>query len=223
MPMLGSEKGVDIKCRRCGKMAKASDFTVDYVYKMAVCPACVKERRAKEVKSPVAEKNEAFGKPVESAAPKKEMPPGWDADDEKLEKMARQKEKAMQAQTQSAPSQPSMVSKTASLFGFASKSASSASNATIQPKPQNIAPQQPIKQAPINAPQMQTSTPKPVSVMPKEETVKAAPVSSDPSKIRHKCRKCGFEFWYNTERKMPKGCPYCNTGVDAIIFGKMNQ
>lgn len=208
MPIAGMSKGIEIKCRRCGKMARAEEFTVDYVYKMAVCPSCVKERRAKEVKSPVAEKNEAFGKPVEQAAPKKEMPPGWDADDERLEKMARQKEKSQAA---------SEVPKSTSLFGFGSRSSSS----TIQPKPQSIAPQQPVKtQAPHvqNSPSVQTQSIKHVNVVSKDEPT----MPKDSSKIRHKCRKCGFEFWYNTERKMPKGCPYCNTAIDAIMFGKMN-
>ena len=205
--------GVEIKCRRCGKMAKADDFTVDYVYKMAVCPSCVKERKAKETKSTVAEKNEAFGKPIEP--PKKQMPPGWDADDEKLEKLARQKDKALNIQVENASPKP-----TTSLFGFASKSSASA------PKPVSQPVQTPKMQAPIQNPSpIQTSTQKPVSVMPKEEPRKpeSSHQSADPSKIKHKCRKCGFEFWYNTERKMPRGCPYCNTAVDAIIFGKMNQ
>lgn len=229
MPIPGMSKGIEIKCRRCGKAAKAEDFTVDYVYKMAVCPSCVKERKAKEVKSPVAEKNDAFGKQIDAATPKKEVvqkPAGWDEDDEKLEKMARQKEKALNAsatQQSSANtySQPqSTMSKTASLFGFASKSSSS--TGPVQ-KPQPAVTSQPKMQSPVqSAPQMQSSQTRPVSVMPREEPKTASPQSSDPAKIRHKCRKCGFEFWFNTERKMPKACPYCNTGVDAMIFGKMN-
>lgn len=222
MPIPGVNKGIEIKCRRCGKAARAEDFTVDYVYKMAVCPSCVKERKAKDVKSPVAEKNDAFGKPAES--PKKEVAPkpaGWDEDDERLEKMARQKAKAdnvASPQTYQQAQPQSTMAKTASLFGFASKS--SANTGPTQ-KPQPTV--QPKMQSPTqSAPQMQTSQSKPVNVMPKDVPRKAEAQNADPSKIRHKCRKCNFEFWYNTERKMPKACPYCNTGVDSIIFGKMN-
>lgn len=64
-------------CKHCGKLADANSFILDLEYKMMVCPQCVKER-----KNPKAEKKEEAGK--ES---RKVKAPGWDAEDEYLEKM----------------------------------------------------------------------------------------------------------------------------------------
>jgi predicted Zn-ribbon and HTH transcriptional regulator len=41
-------KGVDVKCRKCGRVATSDTFVLDHVFKMMVCPACVKERKYKE-------------------------------------------------------------------------------------------------------------------------------------------------------------------------------
>ncbi len=62
-------------CKHCGKQADADSFILDVEYKMMVCPQCVKER-----KSPKAEKKEAESVKVAKA-------PGWDKEDDYLEKM----------------------------------------------------------------------------------------------------------------------------------------
>ena len=39
---------IQIQCRKCGRKALSSLFKVDYVYKMAVCPECIRERQKSE-------------------------------------------------------------------------------------------------------------------------------------------------------------------------------
>lgn len=76
--------GIKVVCRKCGKPASATDFVLDPVYKMMVCPACVKARRDAKVQ----EKKEEE-KQVEEINLK---PPGWDEEDEYLEKAFRAKQ-----------------------------------------------------------------------------------------------------------------------------------
>ena len=62
-------------CKHCGKQADANSFILDVEYKMMVCPQCVKDR-----KSPKAQKKEEESQKLAKA-------PGWDKEDEYLEKM----------------------------------------------------------------------------------------------------------------------------------------
>ncbi|HII71708.1 TPA: hypothetical protein HA265_03055 [Candidatus Woesearchaeota archaeon] len=64
---LGNE--VQVKCRRCGKHTSSAALVLDPVYRMMVCPNCVKERL-----NPKKEE------------PKDVKPVGWDKDDEVLAK-----------------------------------------------------------------------------------------------------------------------------------------
>jgi hypothetical protein len=43
-----TSKGIDVKCRKCGRIANSEKFVLDHTYKMMVCPTCVKERRYSE-------------------------------------------------------------------------------------------------------------------------------------------------------------------------------
>jgi DNA-directed RNA polymerase subunit RPC12/RpoP len=45
------EERIKVICKRCGKESLAKDFTLDPVYKIVACPACVKERRENEKKA----------------------------------------------------------------------------------------------------------------------------------------------------------------------------
>ncbi|MFH1439566.1 MAG: hypothetical protein ABIG89_03305 [Candidatus Woesearchaeota archaeon] len=83
-----SDTGIKAVCKKCSKKALATEFILDPVYKMMVCPLCVKERKNKE--------NIARTKAVEEKekTTKKEIKPhGWDQEDEYLEKIHKQKEK----------------------------------------------------------------------------------------------------------------------------------
>ena len=73
--------GISVKCRRCNKTSDSEQFVLDPVFKMMVCPNCVKERKS------------ALNKKPES---KQEIsrPPGWDAEDEYLEKSYKHKSSA---------------------------------------------------------------------------------------------------------------------------------
>ena len=70
-----------VKCKRCGRMAKPEEYVLDNVYRMMVCPACVKERKTEE-------QAELKAQP---RAEEKKKPVGWDAEDEYLEKAHREK------------------------------------------------------------------------------------------------------------------------------------
>jgi len=86
---------ISVKCRRCGKNAPSSEFILDSVYKLMVCPNCVKERKNRELHKKV---------PIEEEEPKililKERPPGWDPEDEYLEQFHRKKQTDIAQSTQ---------------------------------------------------------------------------------------------------------------------------
>jgi DNA-directed RNA polymerase subunit RPC12/RpoP len=42
-------KAVEVKCRKCGKLADANSFVLDHTYRMMVCPACVREIKTKQM------------------------------------------------------------------------------------------------------------------------------------------------------------------------------
>lgn len=236
-------KSIEIKCRRCGKMAKAEEFTLDYVYKMAVCPSCIKERKTNSSKTLKQSFKEAVETPIEEE-PKKVNPPGWDAEDEYLEKLARQKDKAegithnpttpkpyqMSGIEISQPKpniakpalQHEQVSKPMSVseFGMRSSVKPQETNTSLHQTPGAQAPK---SQGPMgvsdfgmrasnkaqNEPAQHDST----SVLGQ----RAKKAESNPDKTKYKCKKCGYDFWYNREKNMPRGCPYCNTLVLHLI------
>lgn len=74
------------KCRRCGGESSGDQMVLDPVYKMVVCPLCVKERKLKEQqkKNPELEIEE-----------EKKKPAGWDKEDEYLERAYRSKVKSV--------------------------------------------------------------------------------------------------------------------------------
>jgi DNA-directed RNA polymerase subunit RPC12/RpoP len=76
---------IKVTCKKCGRQAIAKDFVLDPVYKLMVCQACSKERKAKSV-GPITPKHAEPSKPVEK------KPAGWDAEDEMLEKLAKTKQ-----------------------------------------------------------------------------------------------------------------------------------
>lgn len=63
----------------------SDEFVIDPDYQMAVCPNCVREKnQRKEVWKEVADEKEKEEPP---------KPPGWDEDDELIERLHRQKQK----------------------------------------------------------------------------------------------------------------------------------
>ena len=81
-----SNSGVKAVCRRCGKTALASDFVLDHIYRLMVCPNCIKERKDKDNLHIKLEKEKGLHKEQE-----KNKPAGWDAEDEYLEMVCKQK------------------------------------------------------------------------------------------------------------------------------------
>ncbi|MBI2573735.1 hypothetical protein HYV86_07755 [Candidatus Woesearchaeota archaeon] len=73
---------IKAKCRVCGQFAPPEQFKLHFELRQMVCPNCFsgKKKPADEAK----EKEEA----------QKKMPPGWDKEDEYLEKMAAKKKES---------------------------------------------------------------------------------------------------------------------------------
>lgn len=85
------DKSIKVKCKRCGRMASVGDFILDPVYRLVVCPACVKERKDREMMhKEIVQELHKEEKPVS-------RPVGWDSEDEYLDRLY--KEKARTAPT----------------------------------------------------------------------------------------------------------------------------
>ena len=82
---VADNKEIKAVCKKCNKQAPASEFILDHVYRLMVCPACVRERKDKA--SVLAKE-----KPI-STKPEKPKPAGWDVEDEYLEKAQKQRTK----------------------------------------------------------------------------------------------------------------------------------
>lgn len=78
---------VSVRCRKCGESTESDNLVLDSVYKMMICPNCVNKRKAEERNSP--KDNSVKNSPVKEK--QEEKPPGWDKEDEYLEKMYQQK------------------------------------------------------------------------------------------------------------------------------------
>jgi len=86
-------QGVKAKCKNCGLEAVADQFKLHYQLRMMVCPACFS---GKPQKKDGILKNEV-------KVEEKKRPPGWDAEDEYLEKLSRMKQAENQAQFSKIP------------------------------------------------------------------------------------------------------------------------
>ena len=80
---------ISVVCKRCGKTAKSSEFVLDPIYKMAVCPACVKDRKDKEKQAEKARFDEKGKQKQQEAL--KGKPAGWDYEDDYLEHAEKKK------------------------------------------------------------------------------------------------------------------------------------
>ncbi len=82
-------------CKRCGRSADAETFVLDPVYKMMVCPLCVQERKKGTPQQAAAPQRKGISveEDVKEKKQAPERPKGWDAEDDLLEKLSRQKEK----------------------------------------------------------------------------------------------------------------------------------
>jgi DNA-directed RNA polymerase subunit RPC12/RpoP len=245
-----SGKSVEIKCRRCGKTSKAEDFVLDYVYKMAVCLSCIKERKNNDSKTLKQSFKESEAPHVE--APKPIHPPGWDAEDEYLEKLERQKQKAASGQSEPSPKPYQMGSvyksqqtpaynspKPQTAPSFSSMQRESQEHASSPSKPMSAADfgmrstSKPAEQ-PHASQDSKPTKPMGVADFGMRSSVKAEEggnshqkgsilgdraekANADPDKTKYKCKKCGYEFFYNREKNMPRGCPYCNTQVMHLV------
>ena len=79
--------GIKVKCRNCNREADCESFKLHYKFKAMVCPDCFSGRT---------EQLQKRVDPLKKVEPKR--PPGWDAEDEYLEKIARLKKEENQDQ-----------------------------------------------------------------------------------------------------------------------------
>jgi len=82
-------EGFKVKCKRCGKMARPEEYVLDPIYRMMVCPSCIKERRTHEN----VHKEVEARKQARSVAEEEPKPTGFDKEDAYLEKAYREKVK----------------------------------------------------------------------------------------------------------------------------------
>lgn len=108
------DNSVKVTCKKCGRQAPSSDFSLDSVFGMVVCKNCIKDRksgiakkeigsigihgRQKETSAHEIDSGEyeeiVHGKQGQSKASK---PVDWDSVDEELERAAREKEQKKSA------------------------------------------------------------------------------------------------------------------------------
>jgi DNA-directed RNA polymerase subunit RPC12/RpoP len=132
-------KGVSAVCKRCGRSSPAEQFILDPIYGMMVCQLCVKERKGKSAAAQIKQDRNAVQQKKEEEV--RNRPPGWDKEDEYLER------------------------------SYAKKRESQVGVERI-----------------------------------------------DGSHVNYSCPKCKYRFIYDTERKHPKVCPYCNSQIFSMKF-----
>lgn len=81
--------GIKATCRNCNKQASSDQFKLHYKYKMMVCPDCFSGKTEQLQK-----RKEEELKKVQA----KSKPPGWDAEDEYLQKVIKMRKEENQAQ-----------------------------------------------------------------------------------------------------------------------------
>ncbi len=101
-------KPLQVTCKRCGRSAPSDNFVLDHLYGMLVCPDCMKEQKmnSKITKEAISKKaselmmsprgtttHSASSQPVQKPEEVKEKPPGWDSEDDYLERAFKQREK----------------------------------------------------------------------------------------------------------------------------------
>ncbi len=82
---------IKVVCKRCKRSMPASSFVLDPVYKLMVCPLCVKERKDKVMINEALKHKEKEN--ALKAQEQKSRPAGWDSEDDYLEKAAKQRTK----------------------------------------------------------------------------------------------------------------------------------
>ena len=83
-------ESIRVMCKNCNKASPMEDFALDNVFRMIVCKNCTKARRLREnVHAEVAKQKEE--RMAKGAADEEEKPPGWDKEDEAINRAYRQK------------------------------------------------------------------------------------------------------------------------------------
>lgn len=72
-----------VKCKQCGRLARPSEYVLDPVYRIMVCPMCVKDRRMREQIHREVD-SQRLKKKKEQEELMKDKPAGWDPDDDAI-------------------------------------------------------------------------------------------------------------------------------------------
>lgn len=75
-------------CKKCGRSANSEEFVLDPIYKMVVCPLCIKDQKKTRGKTQI---DQAIEHTKQQKKEIQQKPAGWDQTDEYLEKVAFQK------------------------------------------------------------------------------------------------------------------------------------
>lgn len=82
---------ISAECRVCGASCPADQFKLHFKYKQMVCPNCFSGKTQQRIEKEQQKKEEPM------------RPPGWDKEDEYLEKMAKLRKEENQAQFSKIP------------------------------------------------------------------------------------------------------------------------
>ncbi len=78
-------------------------------------------------------------------------------------------------------------------------------------------------------PQLQNTTPRPAGwdkddelleklyAQKKKKVESFKPISGSGTKLKYACQQCSYSFSYDTEKKTPRSCPYCQRAVPDIF------
>ena len=96
MESTAQSSSIKVTCKRCGKSSPAEQFVLDPIYRMMVCPSCVRDRQSKSAselkprREEPAQQQKVVSKEIfpqkKQEVVQERKPAGWDADDDFLSK-----------------------------------------------------------------------------------------------------------------------------------------
>ncbi len=90
---------IKVNCKRCGRPAVSTEFVLDPIYGMLVCPTCIKERKSGVAKAEIQQNKNKQQEQANVQAAAKNKPAGWDKEDDFLERSYKNKQDSTKAAT----------------------------------------------------------------------------------------------------------------------------
>ena len=85
---------VQAECPKCNSKSAADAFVLDYLERRMVCPGCFKKARKPTLKEQTEKQKEVV---------KETKPPGWDKEDEELDKLIRSRQNHVSGKIERVP------------------------------------------------------------------------------------------------------------------------